>query len=198
MHTRHIACLLSIVAITAASAGLEAQDDGQGCVTMNTERLPLAQRASPLDSVMFRIDDQVVKICYGRPSSRGRTMIGGADVPYGQLWRTGANEPTMIHTPVALVVAGVTVAPGTYSLYTIPGAGSWIVILNRSTSQWGREDGYTEDVRAQEVGRGAASSETLNRHVERLTIRVRPIASDRAMLYLEWERTQVVIAVMKG
>ncbi|HEX6406601.1 MAG TPA: DUF2911 domain-containing protein, partial [Gemmatimonadales bacterium] len=55
--------------------------------------VPLETRKSPLDSVTFQVSGQRVKVCYGRPSSRGRTMLGGADVPYGKLWRTGANEP---------------------------------------------------------------------------------------------------------
>ena len=80
-----------------------------------------------------------MKVCYGRPSLRGRQMLGTEHVPYGKLWRTGANEPTIFYTPVALQVAGIRVPPGVYSLYTVPGKTEWEVIVNRSITQWGHE-----------------------------------------------------------
>ena len=109
------------------------------CITMNTEKLPLATRKSPLDSLSFKVGSSDVKVCYGRPSLRGRHMLGGDDVPYGKLWRTGANEPTMIHTSGPLVVAGIKVPAGSYSLYTVPTANEWEVIVNKSITQWGEE-----------------------------------------------------------
>jgi len=93
-------------------------------------KLPLATRQSPLDSLSFTVGKAEVKVCYGRPSLRGRKMIGGEAVPYGKLWRTGSNEPTMIHTTGPITVAGVALAPGSYSLYTIPGPKEFEVILN--------------------------------------------------------------------
>ena len=62
------------------------------CITMNTEKLPLATRKSPLDSLSFKVGSSDVKVCYGRPSLRGRHMLGGDDVPYGKLWRTGCQR----------------------------------------------------------------------------------------------------------
>ena len=114
---------------------------------------------------------QPVKLCYGRPSLRGRTMIGSAAVPYGRLWRTGANEPTIFFTPVAVTVAGIAVPPGTYSLYTVPAAAEWEIIVNRSTKQWGEESNYTPEVQKQEVGRAKVKSETIKSPVETFTIR---------------------------
>ena len=102
-------------------------------------RMPVEDRTSPYDSTAIPLGDTQVLICYGRPSLRGRTMIGGQNVPYGRLWRTGANEPTILHTPVPLEIAGIMVEPGSYSLYTIPGEDEWTLIVNRSTSQWGVE-----------------------------------------------------------
>lgn len=155
---------------TPQPSGLHQQAD-VSCITMNTERMPLARRSSPLDSVTVAIDGGAVKVCYSRPSARGRTMIGGSAVPFGTLWRTGANEPTMIHTTVPVTVAGVRVEPGSYSLYTVPGEQQWEVVLNRSISQWGHESRYTDEVKAQEVGRGTAASTRLDDHVEMFTIR---------------------------
>lgn len=167
------------------------------CIAMFTDRMPLDTRASPLDSASFRLDGGTVKLCYGRPSARGRTMIGGRSVPYGSLWRTGANEPTMIHTTVSLSVAGVRVPAGSYSLYTVPAETEWEVIVNRSITQWGHESRYTDEIRAQEVGRGRVPSESLAEHVETFTIRAEA-RDGAAELVLEWEHTRVRIPIARG
>lgn len=152
----------------------------------------LAKRASPLDSVAFELGSARVKICYGRPSARGRTMIGGASVPLGKLWRTGANEPTMLHTTGPIVVAGVKLDPGTYSLYTVPDKEQWTIILNRSTTQWGDEGSYSESIKKEEVGRGYAGASPLPEHVEQFTIRAETKGGYGALV-MEWENTKVVI-----
>jgi hypothetical protein len=156
--------------------------------------VPLAGRKSPLDSLSFKLSGQTVKVCYGRPSSRGRVMLGGSDVPYGKLWRTGANEPTIFYTPVALTVAGIKVSPGVYSLYTVPGASEWEIIVNRSISQWGKEDQYTDEIKAQELGRAKVKPEKLSKPLETFTIRAEPGGS-KAALILEWEKTRVSIPI---
>lgn len=160
-----------------------------------TQNMALEGRASPYDSATVVLDGETAKICYGRPSARGRTMIGGESVPYGSLWRTGANEPTTLHLPVAAEIAGVALEPGSYTLYTIPGVDQWTVILNRSTTQWGHESRYTDEVRAQEAGRGVAPAERLGEHVETFTIRSEAAAGDASDLILEWENTRVRIPV---
>jgi hypothetical protein len=155
--------------------------------------MPLEGRSSPYDSATIVVGEGAAKICYGRPSLRGREMIGGEAVPYGRLWRTGANEPTTIHLNVPARIAGLDVEPGSYSLYTIPQPGlEWTLIVNRSTSQWGHESRYTEEVAAQEVGRVPVPVETLDEPVEQLTIR----PSDRGEgAYLEWQNTRVLIPI---
>ncbi len=161
------------------------------CVIMNEN---LADRPSPLDSVSFDVQGHAVKVCYGRPSAKGRTMIGGEAVPYGKLWRTGANEPTMIHTSTALNVAGVEIEPGSYSFYTVPGEDGWEVVLNRSITQWGHEGRYTEEVKAQEVGRGTVRSERMDNHVETFTMRTESTGAGVTLL-LEWEHTRVMVPI---
>ena len=164
------------------------------CQVLLPTDVPVAGRKSPLDSLTFTVAKQPVKLCYGRPSSRGRTMLGGAAVPYGKLWRTGANEPTIFFTPVALTMAGIAVAPGTYSLYTVPAAAEWEIIVNRSTKQWGEESNYTPEMQQQEVGRAKVKSEMVKTPVETLTIRSEGAGSG-ATLVLEWEKTRVKIPI---
>jgi hypothetical protein len=168
------------------------------CQVLLPNDVPVQGRKSPLDSLTFTVARQPVKVCYGRPSSRGRVMLGGKNVPYGRLWRTGANEPTIFFTPVPLVVAGVAVARGKYSLYTVPGKQEWQVIVNRSTSQWGEESNYTEKVKAQEVGRGRVPVEPVNQPIETFTIRAEPTSGDAQALVLEWEKTRVRIPIKAG
>lgn len=163
------------------------------CITMNTEKLPLATRKSPLDSLQFKVEKSDVKLCYGRPSLNGRTMIGGDAVPYGKIWRTGANEPTMIHTSGPLEIAGVKVPAGTYSIYSVPGEKEWEIIVNKSITQWGHESTYTPDVQKQEVGRGKVKAETIKETVNMLTFSVEPNASNAKHLVLTWQTTKVAI-----
>ncbi len=180
--TEQAAPLAGSPALDAARVGCEPQRDPAG-------------RASPYDSTRFTLDGGDVLVCYGRPSARGRTMLGGENVPYGRLWRTGANEPTILHVSVPASVAGVAVEPGSYSLYTIPGETEWTVIVNRAIDQWGHESSYTPEVEAQEVGRGTVAAERVEEAVEQFTIRAEP-AEGGATLLLEWEHTRVPIPVL--
>ncbi len=110
--------LLSLA--TAPSAAPAPVLADSACPVLMPDKVPVEGRQSPLDSVTFTAGGKTVKLCYGRPSARGRKMIGGELIPYGKLWRTGANEPTVIFTPVALDIAGVRVEPGKYSIYSVP------------------------------------------------------------------------------
>jgi hypothetical protein len=159
-----------------------------------------AGRSSPYDSVAVAAGALQAKICYGRPSARGRTMLGGDLVPYGELWRTGANEPTIIHLAVAAEIAGIAVEPGSYSLYTIPGADDWTVIVNRSITQWGHESTYKDEVAAREVGRATVAREEITEPVETFTIRSEGSGDGAALLVLEWEytRVEIPIAIQRG
>jgi DUF2911 family protein len=180
-----------LLAITLALAPATAGPEPHACITMNTKQLPLATRKSPLDSVSFTVGGSAVKVCYGRPSLRGRKMVGGDAVPLGKIWRTGANEPTMIHTAGTIAIAGIKIPKGSYSLYTVPGPKEWEIVVNRSITQWGEESNYTDAVKAQEVGRAKVKAEALPSPVEMFTIRPEPASGDARALVLEWEKTRV-------
>lgn len=189
---------LTILAMTAPAPHAVLPQKPLACITMNTDRLPLATRKSPLDSLSFKVGAAEVKLCYGRPSAGGRTMIGGENVPYGKLWRTGANEPTMIHTTGPIIIAGVAVPAGSYSIYTVPDPKEWQVIVNRSITQWGHESQYTDKEKAQEVGHGTAKASALTSAVETFTIRSEAGAAGAVNLLLDWEKTRVTIPVTPG
>jgi hypothetical protein len=111
----------------------------------------VTERASPFDSARVAVGGKLAQVCYGRPSVRGRRIFGepGTEptplVQYGRLWRTGANEPTIIHLPFPATIAGLAVAPGSYSLYTVPGAESWTVIINRLSRSGTRDPLHRRD-----------------------------------------------------
>lgn len=188
---------LALTALMAPPLAPASQVADTACQVLLPNDVPVEGRKSPLDSLTFTVAKQPVKVCYGRPSSRGRTMIGGGAVPYGRLWRTGANEPTILFAPVALTVAGIAMPPGKYSLYSVPGATEWEIIVNRSTAQWGEESNYTPEVQRQEVGRAKVKSETVKAPIETFTIRSEAAGSG-ATLVLEWEKTRVRIPVKRG
>lgn len=160
------------------------------------ERMPVAGRTSPYDSATVTLGGDVAKVCYGRPAARGRTVFGTL-VPYDTLWRTGANEPTILHLPFAAELAGLPLQPGSYSLYTVPGANGWQVVVNRSTTQWGHEGSYSPEVRAQEVGRAPVPSTRTDGFVESFTIRGEPRGATAANLVLEWENTRVSLPLVR-
>lgn len=187
--------LLTILSATLLSAAPMPAPAPAACIVMG---MKTEGRGSPLDSLSFKVGTADVKVCYGRPSAKGRTMIGGEAVPFGKLWRTGANEPTMIHTTGPLVIAGVAVPAGSYSLYTVPGAKSWQVIVNKSITQWGHEGRYTPEVKAQEVGTGTVPSEATTTPVEQFTITGQPGLRGSTDLVLTWEKTKVVIPIAAG
>lgn len=188
--------MLSLIGLLLAAPWPDVAVAPPACIVMNTDRLPLNRRASPLDSLTFMVGKAEVKLCYGRPQLKGRKMIGGDAVPYGKIWRTGANEPTMLHTTGPLMLGRLMLAPGSYSIYSVPGEKTWEIIVNRSITQWGHESQYTDKVKAQELGRTKADAEPLSAPVEKLTFTVTPSEKDAKALVLTWDMAKVTIPLM--
>jgi hypothetical protein len=156
-------------------------------------------RASPLEAVALRFDDgRHAKVCYGRPSLRGRTMLGGEAVPFGRLWRTGANEPTTLHLDTAASFGPLGLPPGSYALYSVPDATSWELVVNGSTRQWGLESEYTDEVARREVGRFRAAVEPLAQPVETFTIRAVGAGPAGYDLLFEWQTARVRVPLREG
>lgn len=98
-----------------------------------------AKQASPEETVSFYLDapnGPVVEVTYCRPYKKGRVIFGGL-VPYGKVWRTGANEATTFTVDKDIVFGGTPVKAGTYTLWTLPGETSWSVYLNSKMYSWG-------------------------------------------------------------
>lgn len=96
-----------------------------------------AKRPSPPATAQCKLPDgKTITVDYSQPSMKGRKIYGGL-VPYDKVWRTGANEATTFVTAADLNVNGVTVPAGSYTLYTLPSAGQWKLIISKKTGQWG-------------------------------------------------------------
>ena len=95
-----------------------------------------AQKPSPAAETSVTINGKKIAIKYSAPSVRGRKIFGGL-VPYGEVWRAGANEATSLTTEANLDINGLKVPAGNYTLYVLPEANQWQLIVNKQTGQWG-------------------------------------------------------------
>lgn len=153
----------------------------------------LAERPSPLDSVSIPLGGDEAKLCYGRPSARGRTMLGGED-PFGSAWRLGANEPTTLHLPFPATVGDVDLQPGSYSLYAIPEAGPWTIVVNSNTNRWGIP--INPEVRSSDIGSFQVTPGRTAAYVETLTFHFEGEGRSGALVFA-WENTTFRIPVVR-
>lgn len=189
--TALVGSLVATGALLLASAGVQAQTEP---CQFRGAPAALAERPSPLDSVSIELGDARGKLCYGRPSARGRSIVGGQD-PYGAPWRLGANEPTVLHLPFAASIGRIDVAPGSYSLYAIPGATSWTIVVNGNTNRWGIPIGA--DVRRADIGSLTVPASRLDRHVETLEFTFDRRSESEGDLVYSWERTTLRIPIAR-
>jgi len=167
--------LLVLVAVVIASAPLLAQ-----------QKPPL----SPPGEASVKFDDgKTVTIKYSRPSMRGRKIYGEL-VPYGKVWRTGANAATSLTTDTALDIGGTSVPAGNYTLYTVPGEKSWQLIVNKQTGQWGTK--YDE---GQDLARIPMKVSQLPSGLETFTISLDKSGAKSATLKLDWELTSATVNI---
>ena len=157
-----------------------------------TTTLTFAQLETPQPSPLATVSQKVglaeVTVTYSRPSTRGRAIMGEL-VPYGKLWRTGANRATKVSFSDEMSVAGTTVPAGDYALFTIPGEKEWTVILNKNTEQGGTGD-YQEEEDVMRVQVPATSTEDT---YETFTINFANLTQTGADMNVLWENTQVTI-----
>ena len=139
---------------------------------------------SPPAKAAATLNGKKVTIDYSAPSKRNRAIMGGL-VPYGQVWRTGANAATTLTTEADLMIGALHVPKGTYTLYSIPGEKEWTLIVNKQTGQWG-----TNYDAAQDLGRVKMTVSPVKDTVETFVIGI-----DKN-LTLTWENTRASVAVM--
>lgn len=146
-------------------------------------------RPSPLNETEFAYQGGSAKLCYGAPSANEREVMGTL-VPFGDLWRAGANEPTALHLTGPASVGGVSLEAGSYAIYAAPGADEWEFFINSNFERWGIP--ISDEVRATELGSFTAATIAIDERVETLRYSFDGDA-DNTMgdIVLEWENTQV-------
>jgi hypothetical protein len=152
--------------------------------------LSQGKRASPHEKVEGTIAGKKITIEYGRPYKKGREIFGKLE-PYGKVWRTGADEATTLTTEADLMVGSIHVPAGTYSLFTIPEANEWTLVLNKVPKQWGAFK-YDEKM---DLGRTKMKVEKTP-EVEQLTIAITPKNGNTGELSIAWDTTKAVVPIM--
>ena len=147
------------------------------------------QRKSPHETTSLDVGGAKITITYGRPYMKGRKIFGGL-VPYGQVWRTGANDATTLVTDTNVRIGDKDVPAGSYTLFTVPNADKWTLIISKKTGEWGipypgeGEDFVRVDMRVSQ----------LPSPVENFTIGFDQTGSTCAM-HVDWETTRAGVDI---
>jgi hypothetical protein len=158
-----------------------------GLTTLSPAQAP---RKSPHESTLITVNGHKITITYGRPYMHKRTIMGGL-VPYGEVWRTGADEATTLSTDADLEINGLKVPKGVYALFTIPKENAWTLIVNKTAKQWGAFS-YKE---ATDLGRTDMAVSKADSPVEQFTISLTPEGSSGATLKMAWENTVASVLI---
>ena len=147
---------------------------------------------SPMDMASYpssyRVSDKAVRITYSRPQLKGRSL---SDLcPAGKVWRTGANEAAEITFYKDVSFGGEAVKAGTYSLFTIPGADQWTVILNKNLNQWGA---YSYDESA-DAARVSVPASTDGESLEAFSVAFKEVEGGVHMV-MGWDKTRVAVPI---
>jgi hypothetical protein len=154
-----------------------------------------SKRPSPPASAECKFSDgKRVKVDYSSPRAKGRKILGAATdkalVPFGEIWRTGANEATTLVTGANVTVGGKDVPAGSYTIFTIPKADAWTLVISKKTGEWGTDyPGEGED-----LARVPMSVSMTSAPVENFTIAFDQ-ASGKCMLRMEWENTRASVEI---
>jgi Protein of unknown function (DUF2911) len=158
-----------------------------------------SQRPSPPAQAEFHFaDGKTITVDYSSPRAKGRKIFGGL-VPYGQVWRAGANEATTFVTNTAVTVGGKTVPAGAYTLFTIPNQDKWTLIICKTTKNakggalWGTD--YPGE--AQDLARTDMKVSTLPAAVENFTIALDKLGNG-ASLRMDWEITRASVEISEA
>src|SRR6218665_2188533 len=147
----------------------------------------LAPQASPAAKVEQRVGLTDLTVKYSRPSKKDRTVFGDL-VPFGEVWRTGANENTTFTCSDILVFGKDSLKPGTYALYTTPNKESWDLIFYKTTDNWGTPETWDD---SKVVLKTNAKVNSTSWVTESFTINVTDLENDGASLQLMWDKTAV-------
>jgi hypothetical protein len=146
---------------------------------------------SPSASIKQQIGLGKVTINYARPSLRGRELLGKDNIPFGKVWRLGANEATTIELTDSMLINGNSLAKGKYAMMAIPGATEWTIIVNSEPNQWGA---YTYSDK-KDVMRFNVKAEKLKQRIETLSFYFEDVTPEKSTLVFKWENISFQFAI---
>jgi hypothetical protein len=144
---------------------------------------------SPEATAKFDQNGLTVQVDYCQPYKKGRVVFGEL-VPYGKVWRTGANAATIIDLKQDVKIAEKSLKAGKYTLWTVPTASNWTIVINSETGQWGTNYDGTKDVLRVDV----PSSKSTGEAIEQFQIDLKPATNGTDMV-LRWENTEVSVPI---
>jgi Protein of unknown function (DUF2911) len=172
-------CAIALTALLASFAPMRAQT------------APAAPMPSEAATASVTVAGGTIDIHYNTPHMRGRKIMGGL-VPYGQVWRTGANPATTLITSVPLKFGDVLVPAGTHTIYTWPSADEWRLIINNETGQWGTE--YKPEM---DLGRTVMKAKPMSAPQEVMSISFEKTTANSTELHVRWETTDRYVTITK-
>jgi hypothetical protein len=170
--------LLSLSTLTATATAQ---------MTMDNHGAP---PASPPATAQVTLGGKSVSIKYSRPSLRGRHVGGTEIVPYGEVWRTGANPATTIVTTTGLTIGTLTLPAGTYTLFTLPTPTAWQLIISKATGEWGIP--YPE---GQDFGRTPMTAKPVSTPQEVMSISFENTKGKTTELHIKWDTIDQFVTV---
>ena len=179
--SRYLCTIASAALLAVACTPLLAQMGGGG---QSDASMP-----SPPATATVSIGGGTIDVHYNTPHMRGRKIMGDL-VPYGKVWRTGANPATTIITSVPLVFGTLLVPAGTHTLYTLPSADTWQLIINNQTGQWGLT--YNQD---QDLGRVPMKAKPMKAPQEVMSISFENATAVSTELHVRWETTDRYVVI---
>lgn len=141
------------------------------------------KRASPHEKTSITLAGKKIEIEYGRPFKKGRDVFG-ALVPYGKVWRAGADESTTLTTEADLTIGTLQVPKGTYTIFVVPTAKEWTLVVNKVPKEWGA---YNYDQK-QDLGRVPMKVSPNAAPVEQFTISLEAQGDNKANLKMAWDK----------
>ena len=177
---RPLAVLASVALLAIASTSLTARMGGAQ---------PAAALPSPAATANVTIAGGTIDIRYNSPQMKGRKIMGGL-VPYGKVWRTGANPATTLITSVPLKFGTLLVPAGTHTLYSLPSADAWQLIVNNQTGQWGLT--YTESM---DLGRIPMQAKPMAAPQEGMSLSFENTTPRSTELHMRWETTDRYVVI---
>ena len=156
----------------------------------NAQAAGAAPMPSPPATATVTVAGGTIDIKYNTPHLRGRHVGGPEIVPYGQVWRTGANPATTLITSVPLMFGTLMVPAGTHTIYTLPTADSWQLIINKQTGQWGTE--YKQDM---DLGRIPMKAKPMTAPQEVMSITFENTTAVSTELHVRWDTTDRYVTI---